>query len=88
MPTKAVKITLQVTIAICSNLNGLNSLDNTLRKNCSGVLGVIQGRQRSKGKVNMTFRICLEDNVGFLMSSTNSVELELLIQYSFCIPMI
>lgn len=84
MPTKAVKITLQATLAICGNVYGLNNVDSSF----AGVLGHIQGRQRSQEKVNITFRICLEDNVGFLMSNTHSVELDLLIQYSFCIPMI
>lgn len=32
MPTKAVKITLQATLAICGNVYGLNNVGSSLRK--------------------------------------------------------
>lgn len=66
MPTKAVKITLQATIAICDNVYALNNWDSSLRKFLQVCWNLSKVGRGAKGKSTLPVEFALRVVLDFL----------------------
>lgn len=66
MPTDSIKITLQETAAICSNVYGLNNMDNSLRKTVQVCWDLPKVGRGAKGKSTLSLEFAERIMLDFL----------------------